>query len=77
MKPLRFGSWLCSCLQVKIPIMLGPIEGANSNPRTPEVNKFEPDKLLKPSIQVLSAREIERHEIKITVSAILIVVHHR
>jgi hypothetical protein len=31
-RPLRFGSWLCSLLQVKIPILLGPTEGANPNP---------------------------------------------
>jgi hypothetical protein len=31
-KPVRFGSWLCSHLQVKIPILLGPIEEANPNP---------------------------------------------
>jgi hypothetical protein len=28
-KPLHFGSWLCSHLQVKLPVLLGPIEGAN------------------------------------------------
>jgi hypothetical protein len=32
-RPLRFGRWLCSRLQVKIPTLLVPIEGANPNPR--------------------------------------------
>jgi hypothetical protein len=27
MRPLCFGSWLCSCLQVKVPTLLGPIRG--------------------------------------------------
>jgi hypothetical protein len=43
-KPLCFGSWLCSHLQVKIPFLLGPIEGANPNAWKAE------EKLLKPSI---------------------------
>jgi hypothetical protein len=29
MKPLRFRGWLCSRLQIKMPILLGLIEGAN------------------------------------------------
>jgi hypothetical protein len=33
-KTLRFGSWLCCRLQVKMPILLGPIEGANPSPWT-------------------------------------------
>jgi hypothetical protein len=32
MSPLRFGSWLCSRLQVNIPNILGPIEGAKPSP---------------------------------------------
>jgi hypothetical protein len=31
-RPLRFGSWLCSRLQVKISTLVGPIEGADPNP---------------------------------------------
>jgi hypothetical protein len=31
-RPLCFGNWLCSRLQVKISILLGPIEGVNPNP---------------------------------------------
>jgi hypothetical protein len=34
-KPLRFGNWLCSRLQVKLPVLVGPIEGANPNPWKP------------------------------------------
>jgi hypothetical protein len=48
-RPLRFGSWLCSHLQVKIPILLGPIEGTIPNTWTISVDQREPDKLLKPS----------------------------
>jgi hypothetical protein len=31
-KPLHFGSWLCSRLHLKLPVLLGLIEGANFNP---------------------------------------------
>jgi hypothetical protein len=31
-KLLRFGSWLCCRLQVKMPTLLGPIKRANPNP---------------------------------------------
>jgi hypothetical protein len=35
-KPVRFRNWLCSRLQVKMPVLLSPIEGANPSPRAEE-----------------------------------------
>jgi hypothetical protein len=49
-RPLRFGSWACSRLQVKTPILLGLIEGANPNPGVDErVSILGRDRLLSSS----------------------------